>query len=151
MKNWIAHLSTVLLLVSVIVVGSGVVQLASVPMRVGEQNERQVLRDLKELAPLQLQTQVQYEKDFSQHALFYVPEKKVVVKGPGLKERLINYSLIGIVRGAQPEAIIENKKRKQTYFIRSGETFDRMDLTEIKTHGVVVGFKGETEELQLEG
>jgi len=56
---------------------------------------------------------------------------------------MANLSLLGVVSGENPQAIIENKKQKKTFFLRKGQTSGDLKLKEIETDSVTVIYNGE--------
>ncbi len=69
------------------------------------------------------------------------------VKASKLAARL---SLLGIVSGEQPQAIIEDSQTQKTYFVSEGQTVvDGAILESVNSNGVVLNFLGETIELNL--
>lgn len=68
---------------------------------------------------------------------------------PNLGETLANLNLIGIVSGANPQAIIEEKKTKKTYFLNKGDYIGQFKLGEILPGRVILIYDGQTWELNL--
>ena len=59
-------------------------------------------------------------------------------------------SLLGIVSGEQPQAIIEDSQTQKTYFVSEGQmVVDGAIVESINSNGVVLNFLGETIELNL--
>ncbi|NQT06340.1 MAG: hypothetical protein HQ575_02260 [Candidatus Omnitrophica bacterium] len=54
-----------------------------------------------------------------------------------------NLSLLGVVSGENPQAIIENKKQKKTIFLKKGQTSGDLKLKEIEADSVTVIYRGE--------
>jgi hypothetical protein len=102
--------------------------------------------DLPSLALTSFHT---YESRFKSHSLFFVPEERVAAPGPGADDILAKYEVIGIIEGGQPEAIISNRSNSQSHFVQRGETFDGIELIEIRSHSVVVRLQDEEHELLL--
>ena len=87
---------------------------------------------------------------FSTHALFYIPEAVTVqATEPSFAQLLSQFELTGIIQGAEPEALIQNRSSKQTYFIQPGEQFEQFKLVEIKEHSVVVESGGKQQEMPI--
>jgi len=99
----------------------------------------------------QLEPLAAYQQEFSTHALFSKPKAAEPVRRVDLAERLKPYTLIGIVQGVEPEALIHNFETNQTHFVQAGEQFDQFKLVEIKTHSVVLEQEGEEQEIHMEG
>lgn len=51
--------------------------------------------------------------------------------------------VVGIDRGANPEAIVEDTTQKRTYFVKVGDELNGMVVREISARGVVVTYEGE--------
>ncbi|MCX5716132.1 MAG: hypothetical protein NTV07_04630 [Candidatus Omnitrophica bacterium] len=58
-------------------------------------------------------------------------------------------SLLGVVWGEKPQAIIEDKKAQKTYFLSKGETFDSIEVKDILENKVVLFYNGQQFELVL--
>ena len=76
-------------------------------------------------------------------------EMEAVITGPSLEEVSAALSLIGIIAGARPQAIIESKKSEKSYFLYEGQTVDNAKVVEILEDSVVMEYQGETFELVL--
>lgn len=74
---------------------------------------------------------------------------KIEKKSETAEEKLKNLSLIGIVSGETPQAIIEDKKNQKTYFLNKGQTVNQMTLEDILSDRVILNFEGEKFELAL--
>lgn len=64
-------------------------------------------------------------------------------------EKLKDLSLIGIVAGEKPQAVIEDKKIQKTYFLNKGQTIDQLTVEDILEDRVILDFEGEKLELVL--
>ncbi len=60
-----------------------------------------------------------------------------------LEELAQGLVVVGIDRGANPEAIIEDTTQSRTYFVKVGDELNGMVVTEISTKGVLVSYEGE--------
>lgn len=76
-------------------------------------------------------------------------EAAPVVTGPSLDEVSANLSLIGIVAGPRPQAIIENKRTGKSYFLYKGSLVDKAKVLEILEGSVIMEYQGEKFELVL--
>ncbi len=76
-------------------------------------------------------------------------ETSVVQAGPSLDEISANLSLIGIIAGERPQAIIEEKKAGKSYFLYKGGSVGQAKIMEIMEDRVVMEYRGETFELVL--
>ncbi|MBI4597922.1 MAG: hypothetical protein HY737_05930 [Candidatus Omnitrophica bacterium] len=52
-------------------------------------------------------------------------------------------SVVGINRGASPEALIEHSEEKRTYFVKVGDQINGLTVRAIDQRGVVVSYEGE--------
>lgn len=64
-------------------------------------------------------------------------------------EKLKDLSLIGIVAGEKPQAIIEDRKIQKTHFLNKGQTIDQLTVEDILEDRVIFDFEGEKLELVL--
>lgn len=64
-------------------------------------------------------------------------------------DKLKDLSLIGIIAGEKPQAVIEDKKIQKTYFLYKGQILNQMKLEEILEDRVILDFEGEKFELTL--
>lgn len=62
---------------------------------------------------------------------------------------LKDLSLIGIVSGDNPQAIIEDKKIQKTYYLSTGQFIGELKLEEIQEGKIILNYKGEHYELYL--
>lgn len=94
-----------------------------------------------------------YEKLFSTKAVFapVSGSEKTFVKtaGPHLKELVSDFRLVGIMPGEEPQAIIEEKKTGQTFFLQKGENIQGIEIMDILTGRVILGKGDETITLSL--
>lgn len=60
---------------------------------------------------------------------------------------LESMQLVGIAFGAQPEAMIREKKGGRTYFLKQGEQINGVVVKEIQKDRVIVEYAGQTKEL----
>ena len=93
-----------------------------------------------------------YGKVLSQRDLFQpgLPSKEEKGNSPSLKEtRFKDLTLIGILSGKTPQAIIEDKKESKTYFLKEGELLGEMRVEQILNEKVTLSYEGEQFELLL--
>ncbi len=76
-------------------------------------------------------------------------EVEQVVTGPSVDEIKAGLSLIGIIAGARPQAIIEEKKTGKSYFLYMGGTVGESQVVEITDDSVVLEYQGQRFELIL--
>ena len=105
-------------------------------------------RDIKEIKP----------KEYSHYSQklgkdIFKPLVKIktgpVVPSIPLEEIIGNLSLLGIVSGATPQAIIEDKKKKSSYFIAEGQTSSGITVKKIGTNSVTVEYQGKEFDLTM--
>ena len=65
-----------------------------------------------------------------------------------LNELVGSLVVVGIDRGATPEALIEDKSEGRTYFVKVGDVVNGTFVKEITPRGVVVEYEGEEELIQ---
>lgn len=70
-----------------------------------------------------------------------------VDRGPSASEKLADMAkglvVVGINRGANPDAIIENTQEKRTFFVKAGDKVNEMTVKEIKHDTVVLSYEGQ--------
>lgn len=73
----------------------------------------------------------------------------VVPSGPAaeLSGILENLQLVGIAWGAQPEAMIREKKEGRTFFLKTGDQLKGVTVKEILKDRVIVEYEGQTKEI----
>ncbi len=59
-----------------------------------------------------------------------------------------NLGLVGISWGKEPEAMVENKKTKKTYFLRAGDMINKLKVEDVLKDRVVLSFEGRQVELK---
>ena len=96
-----------------------------------------------------------YNDIIAKHQLFKIIgglETKAQKTSPGAPlaaELLRNYSLIGIVGGEDPQAIIEDKNAKQTYYLKKGQPLGEYKVRDIQEGKVILENDGQTAELSI--
>lgn len=78
-----------------------------------------------------------------------VEEKPTTQKTESASDKLKYLSLIGIIGGERPQAVIEDKKDKKTYFLNKGQTVSEMKVEDILKDRIILDFDGEKVELVL--
>ncbi|MDD5680146.1 MAG: type II secretion system protein N [Candidatus Omnitrophica bacterium] len=76
-------------------------------------------------------------------------ETSTAVSGPSLEEVSSNLSLIGIIAGDRPQAIIEDKKAGKSIFLYKGGLVGQAKIVDILDDKVVMEYNGQTFELML--
>lgn len=76
-------------------------------------------------------------------------EASTVVSGPSIEEISSSLSLIGIIAGDKPQAIIEDKKAGKSYFLYKGGFVGQAKVVDILDDKVMMEYKGQPFELVL--
>lgn len=58
-------------------------------------------------------------------------------------------TLIGVMQGENPQAIIEDKKNQKTYYLTKGQFIGEFQVEEIEENKVIINYKGQKFELYL--
>jgi hypothetical protein len=76
-------------------------------------------------------------------------EIEPVETGPGIEEIKGSLTLIGIIAGDRPQAIIEDKKSRKSHFLYKGDTIGSSKVIDILDDNVVIEYKGQRFNLVL--
>lgn len=80
-----------------------------------------------------------------------VVQEEAPVRGPSPAEKLAQMAkglvIVGINRGAVPDAIIENTEQKKTFFVKAGDMINDMQVKEVRRDTVVLTLEGEDVEI----
>ncbi len=60
-----------------------------------------------------------------------------------LQEMIGGLSIVGIDRGPNPVALIEDKEGQRTYIVKAGDRIKEMEVQKIDANGVVLSYEGE--------
>lgn len=92
-----------------------------------------------------------YTSGVEDRNIFLPQESEAVpaVAGPSVDETSSNLSLIGIIAGDRPQAIIEDKKAGKSYFLYKGGLAGQAKIVDISEDRVVMEYNGQTFELVL--
>jgi len=96
-----------------------------------------------------------YQQAVSKRVLFRGGSKEtskevhVIPKSKTFSQLMQNLNLIGIMTGDNLQAIIENKKEKETYFINIGDYLGEIRVLNIEPKKVTLEYQGETASLFL--
>lgn len=66
-----------------------------------------------------------------------------------IEDLMANFSLLGIVAGDEPQAIIEDGKQKKSYFLRKGQSRGGLLLKNIGEGSVTIVYKGQEFDLTM--
>lgn len=150
MRHWTSQLSYLFFSASALVAGYIVIQITLVPFQMQKELNPSLADSLPVFQFIPLKPLDTYLDEFRTHALFYVPKAPEVVKTAGISELVAQYEVTGIIQGDVPEALIQNRSNKQTYFVQAGEQFDQLTVVEIREHGVLVAYGGEEAEMSIQ-
>jgi len=93
-----------------------------------------------------------YQDLLKKKSIFVSPvsrNKTKISEPSSLQELIKDLKLVGIVPGDEPQAIIEDKKSGQTFFLKEGEEMQNMKIEKISTGRVLLSYDGETITLSL--
>ncbi|MFH0732266.1 MAG: type II secretion system protein N [Candidatus Omnitrophota bacterium] len=76
-------------------------------------------------------------------------EPVTTIIGPQISDMVINLTLIGVITGDNPQAIIEDKKTRQTYYVYEGENVLEFKVKKVEKAVVILEYNGETTKLSL--
>lgn len=85
------------------------------------------------------------------HELFKPPveQPKQEVKKIGIAERAKNLELTGIVALDKMEAIIKDRRTRQSYFVNEGSKIEELTVQKIEPDKVILSYEDETHELRI--
>jgi len=106
----------------------------------------EVAEAVPEVKPLEV-----YRNILDQHPVFGAAkqETQTVAANP-CDQFAATYALAGIVQGGENEALFNNRRTKETHFVKAGESIDQVTIHGIKPHGVIVTCGAAEKEIQLE-
>lgn len=117
-----------------------------------------LMEDAKKIAGVKEGEVVLEKKPYSYYASsiegrnIFMPqevEAESVISGPTVDEIKASLSLIGIIAGDRPQAIIEDKKTRKSYFLYKGGIVGESKIVEILQDSVIMEYKGQRFELVL--
>lgn len=86
-----------------------------------------------------------YSRDIQGKNIFAPPSKEggeVRMSSKDAQEIAGNLSLVGIIAGDSPQAVIEDKKSQKTYYVTKDQSFDGFTVEEISSGKVVLDYGG---------
>jgi DNA mismatch repair ATPase MutL len=96
-----------------------------------------------------------YQRLIGEKAVFSVSaadaqqRSPAVLEGMNARDILKEFRLVGVMPGDPPQAIIEDIKNKQTLFVKEGEMIDSIQVKQILTGRVMLGYNEEIITLSL--
>lgn len=96
-----------------------------------------------------------YAESIGKRELFKPQQVEVKTEKPSEEkaelayDKLKDLSLIGIIAGEKPQAVVEDKKNQKTYFLYKGQTVNQLKVEEILEDRIILDFDGEKLELSL--
>ncbi len=101
----------------------------------------------KEIPPFE-----NYVADIKNNSIFtnaVTPETSKQVINAASSEAIKDFNLIGIVSGANPQAILENKSLQKTYYLSKGQGIGEFIIEDIQEGKIILSHNGQRYELHL--
>ena len=113
--------------------------------------ESEKVTEIKEEDSLEIKPYSFYSSAIEGRNIFMPQQLEIeeVITGPTLEEITATLSLIGIIAGERPQAIIEEKKSGKSYFLYKGGSVGKAKIVEILEDSIVMEYQGEKFELVL--
>jgi len=73
----------------------------------------------------------------------------LIEEGPSLSELAKDLVLVGVITGDNPQAIIQDKRTRQSFYVYEGESVLEFKVKRIEKATVILEYKGETLKLSL--
>lgn len=107
--------------------------------------------NVEEAKALEIKPYSYYSSSIEGRNIFMPPqvEADAVATGPSIEEVMADFSLIGIIAGDRPQAIIEDKKSAKSHFLYEGNSVGLVKVLEIKEGSVIMEYQGQKFELVL--
>jgi type II secretory pathway component PulC len=92
-----------------------------------------------------------YAEAIKQHQMFGGPYDSGTESPVNIatKEIIKDISLVGVIAGESPQAIIEDKKAQKTYYVTEGQYIGDIQIIDIQEGKIILLYKGERFELYL--
>jgi type II secretory pathway component PulC len=75
--------------------------------------------------------------------------RSVSVENGNAPENPLDIALVGVIVGARPQAIIENRNTRMVYYVRKGDKFENCAVEEVSAYKAVISCEGKKIELEL--
>ncbi|MFC1624072.1 type II secretion system protein N [Candidatus Omnitrophota bacterium] len=83
-----------------------------------------------------------YSEKIKRRDLFQAPVRVTTKTAPSTPDLSSRFSLVGIMAGAEPQAIIEDKETQKTYYLYKGQSFNEVNVVEINRSKAILDYKG---------
>ncbi len=98
-----------------------------------------------ETKPLEFYTQALKQNQVFGSTLGTQTGQPVAAAGEALKD----ISLVGIISGEPPQAVIEDKKAQRTYYVTKGQNVNDYQLEDIQEGKIILNYNGQKYELYI--
>lgn len=118
----------------------------------GQEPSSEAVRELAALAGQSVEPFQTYSQAFQGHELFKSVETRPaqVQTGPGIEQLAQHLAFTGVVQLDQLEAIINDRRTRQTFFVRVGSSIGDLKVDEITESRVVLSHGSDRKELYLQ-
>lgn len=93
-----------------------------------------------------------YSQGIGSRRIFTSPSKQETYKEPVkalTQDSIRDITLLGIISGDTPQAIVEDKKTQKTYYLNKGQFIGELQVTDIQEGKIILDFNGQAVELNL--
>jgi len=120
-------------------------------LRILREEENKTPKVMEEKTALEIKPYSFYSSSIGNRNIFMPQEleSESVVMGPTVDEIKASLSLIGIIAGDRPQAIIEDKKSGKSHFLYKGNTIGEAKVLDILEDSVILEYNGQRFELVL--
>lgn len=141
----IKRLNLILFIVLILIILYFLIDIFIIPSKELTLLEEDFEKEPKVIEEIEIKPYSYYSKGLQKEVF-----KQLVKEGPKIsvpsipvEELMGNLSLLGIVSGENPQAIIEDKKQRKTFFLRQGQSAGGIFLKRIEDGTATVVYKGE--------
>ncbi|MFH1201535.1 MAG: type II secretion system protein N [Candidatus Omnitrophota bacterium] len=113
-----------------------------------EQKIKEVNRPMPEARPYSYYADEIKKRDLFRSAAF-MPVNTAISREALPNELIKDLSLLGVVRGEKPQAIIEDRKTNKSYFLNIGDSIGELVLKSIQEGKVTLDYRGQKFDLFL--
>ena len=105
---------------------------------------------IKELKPFSYYSEIIGKRQlFKIIASAETKEKSKAAPAAASLDAIKNYSLLGVISGENPQAILEDKKTKQTLYLQKGQSLGEFKVKDVQDGKIILESGGETAELSI--